>query len=99
MQLVALAILTLLGAVAEMASLGMVLPFLGVLTSPDQIFQHPWIQPLVSGLGLATPYQLLLPLTVLFAAAAVVSGAIRLVLLWGQTRLGNAIGNDLGSLA
>lgn len=99
MQLVALAILTLLGAVAEMASLGMVLPFLGVLTSPDQIFQHPWIQPLVSGLGLATPYQLLLPMTFLFAAAAVVSGAIRLVLLWGQTRLGNAIGNDLGSLA
>ena len=99
MQLVALAILTLFGTVAELASLGMVLPFLGVLTSPDRVFQHPWIQPLVSGLGLSTPHQLLLPLTILFAAAAVVSGATRLALLWGQTRLGNAIGNDLGSAA
>jgi len=99
MQLVALAILTLFSTVAELASLGMVLPFLGVLTSPDRVFQQPWIQPLVSGLGLATPHQLLLPLTILFAAAAVVSGATRLALLWGQTRLGNAIGNDLGSAA
>lgn len=99
MQLVALAILTLFSTVAELASLGMVLPFLGVLTSPDRVFQQPWIQPLVSGLGLATPHQSLLPLTILFAAAAVVSGATRLALLWGQTRLGNAIGNDLGSAA
>ncbi len=99
LQLAALLILTLFSAVAELVSLGMVLPFLGVLTSPDRVFQISWVQPLVSRLGLATPHQLLLPLTILFAAAAVVSGATRLALLWGQTRLGNAIGNDLGSAA
>jgi ABC-type multidrug transport system fused ATPase/permease subunit len=99
MQLAALAILTLFGTLAELASLGMVLPFLGVLTSPEKVFAHPWSQPVVSGLGLSAPHELLLPLTMLFATAAFVSGATRLALLWGQTRLGNAIGNDLGSTA
>ena len=99
MQLTALGGLMLLGTVAEVFSLGMVLPFLGALTAPDRIFVHPWVQPIVTGLGLNEPQQLLLPLTVLFGLGAVLSGASRLGLLWGQTRLGNAIGNDLGSVA
>jgi ATP-binding cassette subfamily B protein len=89
----------LLGTVAEVASLGMVLPFLGVLTAPERIFTHPWAQPMITGLNLEAPRQLLLPLTVLFGLAAVLSGAARLALLWWQTRLGNAIGVDLGSEA
>ena len=98
-QLAALGGLMLLGTVAEVFSLGMVLPFLGVLTAPDRVFEHPWAQPVISGLGLVTPQQLLLPLTVLFGLAALLSGATRLALLWGQTRLGNSIGAELGSVA
>ncbi|MBU4118736.1 MAG: ABC transporter ATP-binding protein/permease [Proteobacteria bacterium] len=89
----------LLGTVTEVFSLGMVLPFLGALTAPNRIFEHPWAQPMVTGLGLTMPQQLLLPLTVLFGLAAVLAGATRFALLWGQTRLGNAIGVDLGSAA
>lgn len=89
----------LLGTVTEVFSLGMVLPFLGALTAPDRIFEHPWAQPVVTGLGLVTPQQLLLPLAVLFGLAALLSGATRLALLWGQTRLGNSIGAELGSVA
>jgi ATP-binding cassette subfamily B protein len=99
MQLAALGGLMLLGTVAEVVSLGIVLPFLGALTAPNRIFEHPWAQPMVNGLGLTAPEQLLLPLTVLFGLAAVLSAATRLTLLWGQTRLGNAIGVDLGSAA
>jgi ATP-binding cassette subfamily B protein len=98
-QLAALGGLMLLGTVAEVVSLGMVLPFLMAITAPDRIFAHPWAQPLIAGLGLTEPQQLPLPLTVIFALAAVFSGAARLALLWGQTRLGNAIGVDLGSAA
>lgn len=89
----------LLGTVAEVVSLGMVLPYLGVLTSPDRIFDHPWIRPIVSAHSVTSPQQLLLPLTLLFGLAAIISGATRLALLWGQTRVGHAIGNDLGSEA
>ncbi len=98
-QLMALVFLILLGAVAEVVSLGMMLPFLGLITAPDKVFASSWSQPLITTFGLTSPAQLLLPLTALFGLAAVTAGAIRLVLLWGQTRLGNAIGHDLGSEA
>ncbi len=99
MQLAAIGGLMLISTVAELASIGAVLPFLGALTAPERIFEHPLAQPLIAGLGLTEPQQLLMPLTVIFALAAVFSGAARLALLWGQTRLGSAIGVDLGSEA
>ena len=98
-QLAAIGGLMLISTSAELASIGAVLPFLGALTAPERIFEHPSAQPLISGLGLTEPQHLLLPLTVIFGLAAVFSGAARLALLWGQTRLGNAIGVDLGSAA
>jgi ATP-binding cassette subfamily B protein len=88
-----------ISTVAELASIGAVLPFLGALTAPERIFQQPLAQPLITSLGLTEPKQLLLPLTLMFGVAAVFSGAARLALLWGQTRLGNAIGVDFGSAA
>ena len=58
---------------------------------------HPYARPLVQFLQLDQPSQLLMPLTALFAAAALLSGALRLVLHWGQTRLSYAIGADFAS--
>lgn len=74
LQLIGLFGLMLVGTVAELLSLGMVLPFLGALTSPERIFQHPWAQPLIAVLDLTFPQQLLLPLTLLFGVAAVEIG-------------------------
>ena len=92
-------VLLMLGTVAEIVSLGMVLPFLAVLTSPENIFTHPWSQPIVELLELNSPEQLILPMSLLFAVTAILSGLTRLSLLWFQTRLGNNIGNDIGSTA
>ena len=71
------------------------LPFLGVLTAPDQVFQHHAIQPITEALGLTEPSQLLLPLTTAFCAAALIAGMMRLILLWASTRLSFAAGADL----
>ena len=79
---------------AEVVSIGAVLPFLGALTAPDQIFGHPMAQPLIEALNLTEPEQLLLPLTIIFAVGALFSGMMRLILLWVQTRLSYAIGAD-----
>jgi ATP-binding cassette, subfamily B, bacterial PglK len=79
---------------AEVVSIGAVLPFLGALTSPDVIFEHPNAQPFIRALSLSEPKQLLLPLTIVFAISALFSGAMRLLLLWAQTRLSFAIGAD-----
>jgi ATP-binding cassette subfamily B protein len=87
-------LLMILASFAEAVSIGAVLPFLSVLTAPEQVFGHPLAQPLVQALGLTQPRQLLLPLTIAFAIGALFSGATRLLLLWAQIRLGHAIGAD-----
>jgi len=80
---------------AEIISIGAVIPFLAVLTAPERIFQLPIAQPVITFLGLTSPSQLLLPLTITFGIAAIFSGAVRLFLLWASTRLSYATGADL----
>jgi len=80
---------------AEVVSIGAVLPFLGALTAPERVFVHPLAQPLIQFLNLTDPEELLLPLTIAFSIGALFSGAMRLILLWAQTRLGHAIGADV----
>ena len=94
-QFFLLLILMLLASFAEILSIGAVLPFLGVLTEPDRIFSHPAAQPIVSALGLTAPNQLLLPLTLFFCFAALIAGAMRLMLLWHSSRLSLATGADI----
>ena len=80
---------------AEVLSIGTILPFLAVLTSPEKFFEHTAAQPLIQALGATAPEQLLLPLTIVFAVAAILAGIIRLLLLWANTRLSFLIGADL----
>jgi ATP-binding cassette, subfamily B, bacterial PglK len=80
---------------AEILSIGAVLPFLAVLTAPERIFQLPAAQPFIRAAGMTSASQLLLPLTITFGIAALISGAMRLLLLWASTRLSFATGADL----
>jgi ABC-type bacteriocin/lantibiotic exporter with double-glycine peptidase domain len=85
----------ILASFAEAVSIGAVLPFLAALTAPESVFSHPLSQPLIHALNLAEPKQIVLPLAIAFALVALLSGAIRLLLMWAQTRLGHAVGADL----
>jgi ABC-type multidrug transport system fused ATPase/permease subunit len=93
---VLLTFLILCGAFAEVVSLGAVLPFLGMLLEPDRAFKLPIVAHFARTMGITSPDHLLLPLTIAFAAAALIAGAIRLLLLWVSTRLAFATGADLG---
>lgn len=95
-QFTLLLVLILLASFAEILSIGAVLPFIGVLTAPDQIFQMTVMQPVIQALKLTESKQLLLPLTTAFGLAALIAGAMRLLLLWATTRLSFAAGADLG---
>jgi ATP-binding cassette subfamily B protein len=88
--------LMLVSAFAEVVSLGVVLPFLGILVAPDRVFSHPTVADMAQAWGITSADQLVLPLTVAFAAAALIAGAIRILLLWASTRLAFATGADLG---
>ena len=94
-QGVILLALTLLGAVAEIISLGAVVPFISVLVEPDNIFYSEYMAGFNAQFNINTPPDLILPLTLAFCLAALFAGSIRLVLLWVSIRLSNATGADL----
>ncbi len=87
--------LILVTAVAEVVSLAAVLPFLGILTAPEKVFNYPLVAGVVRGLGITSAGELVLPLTVAFAVAALVAAGLRLLLLWANTRLAFGIGSDI----
>lgn len=87
--------LTVLSSIAEVVSLGAVLPFIGIITQPEQVFASPWLASVVQVLDIKTGSELVLPLTIGFAVAALVAGGLRLLLLWVSVRLSNATGADL----
>jgi ATP-binding cassette subfamily B protein len=82
-------------AVAEVATLGSVLPFLGILVSPDKVFNHPVAAQFCNFFAIKSPSQLVLPLTALFASMALLAGMLRMLLLWVSTRVVYASGADL----
>jgi ATP-binding cassette, subfamily B, bacterial PglK len=90
-----LLILMIVASVAEVVSIGAVLPFLGMLTSPEEVYDHELLQPLIQFLEISEPSQLILPLTIIFIIAALFAGIIRLVLLYVTTRLSFATGADI----
>jgi ATP-binding cassette, subfamily B, bacterial PglK len=93
-QLSVLLLVMIFASFAEVISIGAVLPFLSVLTAPERVFNHELAQPINSLLNLAEPQDLLLPLTMLFITAAILSAVARLLMLFLETRLGHAIGAD-----
>jgi len=94
-QFLLLLLLMLAASSAEVISVGAVIPFLGAITAPEKIYQYPLMQPAIHFLQIETPGQLLLPLTLIFILAALVAGAVRLILLYVMTRLSFAVGADL----
>ncbi len=87
--------LMLVSALAEVVSLGAVLPFIGVLTAPTRVLNHPLVADTAKALGIVSADQLVLPLTVAFVAAVMLAAVIRMLLLWVNTRLIFASGADL----
>ncbi|WP_186480430.1 ABC transporter ATP-binding protein [Synechococcus sp. NOUM97013] len=80
---------------AEVGSLAAAVPFLAVLSDPEQLWQQPVVRSLSIGLGLESAQALLLPITLGFGIAAILAAAIRLVNVWINGRLAAAIGSDL----
>lgn len=96
-QFAGLLALTLVSAFAEVMSLGAVLPFLAVLTAPERLFAYPLVTQVAQAWGIASAQGLILPLTIIFAAAALLAGALRMLLLWAGMRLGLTSGSDLST--
>ena len=95
LQFVLLLGLMLVSAFMEIVSLGAVLPFIGIITAPEKVFGRPVVASIAQTLGITSPADLVLPLTVAFAVAAVAAGGSRLLLSWSSARIVYATSADL----
>jgi ABC-type bacteriocin/lantibiotic exporter with double-glycine peptidase domain len=94
-QFIILFFLMIFGAICEISTLGAVLPFLSILTSPDQIFEIDFLKEIINSFQITNSNDLLLPISLIFSITVVISGLMRLILLWFQTRLCYSVGADL----
>lgn len=95
-QMLMVLLLMVVGAAAELFTMGAILPFLALLTQPDMAAlpsaaAHT-LQSIAGWWGLAP----LLAASSLFAALAAVAAILRLLLTWASSRFVFAVGADLG---
>lgn len=93
--IVPLLILMLVGAVAEVVTIGALLPFLAVIADPEGSPVLHFIAPVLDLFNAREPSRAIYLLTGLFALAAVIAGGIRLLLLWTSQRFVYGISYDL----
>lgn len=95
LQLFGLLILMFIASIAEIISISAILPFLGILTNPEIVFNNNYAKPILELLKINNPVELLFPVTIFFITAISFSGIIRIMLMWIQIELSYAIGADL----
>jgi ABC-type multidrug transport system fused ATPase/permease subunit len=95
-QLLLVQLLMLAGALAEVVTLGAVLPFLALLADPTLASAGPLVQQVLNGVGGALGVGPLLAAALLFGSMAFVSAAIRLTLTWASYKFVFMVGADLG---
>ncbi len=88
-------VLVLISALAEVISLGAVLPFIGILAVPEKVLAQPAIAAMAASLGINSAEELVLPLTLVFALAALIAAGVRILVTWLTARLTFASGADI----
>jgi len=94
--LLPLVALMLVGAGAELFTLGALLPFLAVLADPQGSPVLPIVRPVMEAVGATSPRQVQYVLAGLFAVAALAAAVLRLVLLWASQSFIYGIACELG---
>lgn len=85
----------LIGAAAEFATIGTVIPFLSLLATGHQSQQFQWFPQLAELFGARTSDQQLTASTILFMATVLVAAAVRLQLAWSTQKFVLTLGHDL----
>ena len=94
-QLKFLLVLSILSSCSEIISLAAVIPFLGILANPENLWRYQIIQKISFLIGITKPESLLFPVTLIFAFAAIISGVIRLLNIFLSGSISASIGSDI----
>ncbi len=89
-------ILMAVSALAEVASLGAVVPFLAFLVSPESLDDWPVVSGILGRFNIAKSDDALVFLTAVFCATALLAGLIRLAVLWMTARWSAVVTAELG---
>jgi ABC-type multidrug transport system fused ATPase/permease subunit len=94
MQLSALLVVMIVSGIAELLSLGSLIPFLGVLSNAKQFWEYSEVQEYAKQFNINSADELLWPATILFGLCVVCSALIRILNLSLNGRMASAIGSD-----
>jgi len=94
-QLYIVIVLMIIVSLAEVVSLGAILPFLGAVTDPDSLFKKPLLQTYIYAFNINSPRELLFALTLVFCCCVFFAGTMRILLAWASNHLAFNIGADL----
>lgn len=94
-QFVLFLCLMFLGAIAELAPIGAILPFLAVVSNPEGMVQHAQLHTTLENFGINTSRQIIILFAVLFSFAALFAASIRLLIVYVCQRLVSAIAREL----
>ena len=97
-QLVLFTNLNILSSFSESLSIALTLPLISVLIDPERIWQIRWLQNIFLNLGIYSSSKIILPITLLFIFASIISTLIKLFILRTNNFFAAAIGNDLSCL-
>ena len=95
-QFILFLILTVIGSLVEVVSLGAIIPFLAALSNPEKMLTFPIISDILIHFNVTKPQQIMLLLTVFFASAALIAGSIRHLILYISPKLAFMTAHDLG---
>ena len=87
--------LMLIGAVAELVSIGAVVPLLAVISDPTAAARHGNVEAFLMRLGIDTPVRIAAAAAIFFALAALGAAAARLLLAYASQRLVSGVARDL----
>jgi len=95
-QLGLLLLLMLVGSLAEIITIGAVVPFISLMANPEMAMNYPLLQDAFAVLGWSQPESLVLPMSIAFVAIVVLATGVRLLLTYVSNKIVFAIGHDLG---
>lgn len=91
--------LMLLSSLADLISLGSVIPFTSVLIEPDLLVNNSYYPFISRLLQIESTENLIFKIVLLFISAALLSAIFKMIYLWFNLRLSANIGNDLSAKA
>jgi ABC-type multidrug transport system fused ATPase/permease subunit len=98
LQIILLQFLSLTSSIIDAISVGAMVPFIAIITKPENILSISKIKFLLDVLKIYNKNSLIIFITIVFVIVVFLSGLIRWLLIFFNTRLGNAINSDLSYL-